>query len=157
MILDKNCHCPWESRQQTRNPKELWPLCKQATLHPRPSWLFNGKRESVSSYSAAHQSPESTRLGMGDCICLLHTGGGRRNSGGTGWSCAWSKGIYCRRKAAGYAELWASRIVFLIFIFFFFAINCEQINVLAMLKWYQITGALKCKLPWVGYFSVIAI
>lgn len=72
MILGKNYHWPWEYRQQTRNPKELWPLCNRATLHPRPSWLCNGKRESVSSYSAANQSPESTRLGMEDCISYVH-------------------------------------------------------------------------------------
>lgn len=57
---------------QTRSPQELWPLCNQATLHPRPSWLCNGKRESISSYSAANQSSESTRPGTEDCISYVH-------------------------------------------------------------------------------------
>lgn len=123
MILGKDYHWPWECRQQTRNPKELWPLCNQAALHPRPSWLCNGKRESISSYSAANQSSESTRQGREDCISLC-AGGGRRNSWGMGWNYAWSKEICFKREAACYAALWNGRTRFLLLYATNFCLAC---------------------------------
>lgn len=98
MVIDRDCHWPWECRQQTTNPKELWQLCNQAILHPGASWLCNGKRESISSYSAANQSPESTRLGREDCISHIHTK--EKEAAGAWDGVVWSKGIFWKRKAS---------------------------------------------------------
>lgn len=95
--------------------QELWqPVKEQATnkesagaltglqagnITPRASWLCDGKRESVSSYSAAHQPPRLTAVSL--------TGG----SWGQAWSGTWREGFV----------FWVSNIEFVSCI-----INCEQ-------------------------------
>lgn len=132
-ILGKDYHWPWECRQQTRNPKELWPLCNQATLHPRPPWLCNGKRESISSYSAANQSSESTRLGTENCISYVQEEEGETAGAWDGVMLGVRESVVRERQLVmlhyGMAEQYSC----------FFM---QQIFVLLVLHWYRVMGHL---------------
>lgn len=137
----------WECRQQTRNPKELWSLCNQAKLHLRPSWLSSGKRESISSYSAANQSSESPRLATEDCISYVHEEEEETAGAWDGVLLGVRKSFVKQRQLVllhyGMAEQYSRFLM-------------RQIFVLLVLI--DIKSWITCrKLPQVGYFGLIAV